>query len=223
MIRPRGPPGPNAEGQYPDPDFVYSADEFAEMRRSIVTFKQSGLLNPEKGDGFVFGLLRKGHSGEDGVHIDIERNAALVALAKPFKCVFHRAFDDVIDQGADNSWKAGLETVMSLGFDGILTSGGRGGAHDNAERLGQIAASAGGLIELIVGGGVRSGNVREISNRMGVADTKVWFHSSCLSSSGGIMCFDESEEAQLHRRLESLGGGEKLRAIGCKYSQIASA
>ncbi|KAK3359334.1 CutC family protein [Lasiosphaeria hispida] len=205
MIRPRGPPTQNTEGLDPDPDFLYSKDEFAEMHQSIVTFKQSGLLNPEKGDGFVFGLLKKGHSGDSGVHIDVERNAALVTLAKPFRCVLHRAFDELIDQGAESSWKTELETVKSLGFDGILTSGGRGNAYDNAERLGQIIASAGGQIEIIVGGGVRSGNVREISTRMEVADSTVWFHSSCLRNGGGIMSFDQNEEAQLYRELEALG------------------
>ncbi|KAK3327261.1 CutC family protein [Cercophora scortea] len=215
MIRPRGAPPP------PEPDFVYSEAEFDVMRDDIARFVQSGLLRPERGDGFVFGILKRG-TGE-GVDVDVERNAELVRLARPFKCVFHRAFDDVVGSKArlsqdsqpladDNSWVEALAAVEACGFDGILTSGGPGNAVDNAARIGRIASEAGGRIEIIVGGGVRSGNVRELASgmRKGAGGSEalgaVWFHSSCLCVRDGVDQFDTEEATRLLQELRSIDG-----------------
>lgn len=89
MVRPRGPP---ADG---GPDFVYSAAELEEMRAAVREFAGSGLMRRERGDGFVFGVLR-GEGGEGGgvgrMVVDVERNGELVGLAEGWPCVFHRAF-----------------------------------------------------------------------------------------------------------------------------------
>lgn len=85
MIRPRGPP---ADG---GADFLYSSDELEEMRAAVGRFVGSGLMRRAVGDGFVFGVLRWAEGGE-GVVVDVERNRELVELARPWPCVFHRAF-----------------------------------------------------------------------------------------------------------------------------------
>lgn len=86
MIRPRGPPPADEEGA---PDFVYSDDEFGEMKAAVCAFRDSGLLRRERGDGFVFGVLRAAGAA---VVVDVERNRELVGLAGGLPCVFHRAF-----------------------------------------------------------------------------------------------------------------------------------
>lgn len=67
-----------------------------------VMIASPGLLRPERGDGFVFGVLKKKVEEVDAeekdkddkvkVVVDVERNAELVRLAGGLPCVFHRAF-----------------------------------------------------------------------------------------------------------------------------------
>lgn len=97
MIRPRGPPPPSS--QEGGVDFVYTEAEFDEMKASILAFRNAaGLMRVERGDGFVFGCLRKGEKergegdGEVALEVDVEGNKELVQLARPFPAVFHRAF-----------------------------------------------------------------------------------------------------------------------------------
>lgn len=174
MIRPRGPP---EDG----PDFVYSYSELEEIRRDIQRFKDSGYLRTEKGDGFVFGILRARHGVEGGLLVDGDRNSELVRLASPFKCVFHRAFDEVL--GGGGAVDETVRSVKSCGFDGVLTSGGPGSAVDNLGALTQVIhAAAAERIEVIVGGGVRSSNAQVLSDKLPrLEGSRVWSHSSCLT------------------------------------------
>ena len=185
MIRPRGPP------PAPEPDFLYSEEEFDEMRQAIIQFKQSGQLREEKGDGFVFGILKLAGPERQGSRlvVDAERNAELVRLASPFKCVFHRAFDDLIGSAETNArtvaWKQALSEVLECGFHGILTSGGPGNAPDNVDTVKAIVTEARDGPEIVIGGGVRSTNVRQLAAAVATKDngiSHIWFHSSCLVS-----------------------------------------
>ncbi|KUI71418.1 hypothetical protein VM1G_07230 [Cytospora mali] len=210
MIRPRGPP--------PDggPDFVYSGAEFREMEGAIRRFKASGHLQEARGDGFVFGVLKGekkkkneggggggGGGGAAALVVDAERSRDLVQLAHPFACVFHRAFDDVLSSSAVEE---ALNAVAGCGFDGILTSGGPGSAADNVETLSRVLRNAADL-EIVVGGGVRSSNVRALRGglRQAVAPggSRVWFHSSCLTALSGKEGVDEEE---VERIVSGLGG-----------------
>lgn len=197
------------------------------MRQTILRFKQSGLLRADRGDGFVFGALRKtgqamttrdeshlGNSTGPEVEVDIELNSQLVDLAKPFEAVFHRAFDDVLGEASTltGTQRAGAERktfdiVKSCGFDGILTSGGPGNASSNAQRLGGIVSLIGRVredkrLELVVGGGVRSGNISALMASLAASDKgangpgrldDIWFHSSCLLMRDGTLFFDGGE------------------------------
>lgn len=174
MIRPRGPP---EDG----PDFIYSPGEFEEMKRDIQTFKDSGFLRTERDDGFVFGSLRARDGAEGGLLVDVDRNSELVRLASPFKCVFHRAFDEVL--GSGGAVDETVRSVRACGFDGVLTSGGPGSAVDNLGTLTRVVhAAAAEHVEVIVGGGVRSSNAQVLSDKLPrLESSRLWSHSSCLT------------------------------------------
>ncbi|KAK7964248.1 CutC family protein [Apiospora saccharicola] len=194
MIRPRGPPAGPQEGQR---DFLYSEAEIDGMVRSIEVFKASGTMRVGRGDGFVFGALATTEAEGNGrIVLQTGTVKRLVAAARPFKTVFHRAFDDIVGcDGANSSndeapevvaeWENALASLVQMGVHGILTSGGPGNAAQNSAALSKIIAKAGQSIEIIPGGGVRSSNVRELCAQLDIGRQKVgkisWVHSSCLT------------------------------------------
>lgn len=167
MIRPRGG------------DFVYSMHEIMYMYLDILEFKDIGV------DGFVFGILTN-----DG-KIDIEVNKALVDLAKPFPCTFHRAFDEV------SNYEKALEDVISCGFSTILTSGTFPNVMEGKEVLKQLVIQANNRIEIMPGGGLRSTNISAL-NEMVNAN---WYHSSAITDGSEIA--NPEEIIQLKKKLQS--------------------
>lgn len=149
-------------------DFVYTDDEFEEMKMDIALCKKLGC------DGVVIGVLLP-----DG-RVDRKRNTILVELAKPMTVVFHRAFDRTSDP------KQALEDVIALGFDRILTSGLRNTAAEGQELLKELILQAAGRIEIMPGAGVNAGNILEI-----IEHTKaVSIHSSAKVSIDSRMTFE---------------------------------
>ena len=112
MIRPRGG------------DFLYSDDDFEIMKKDVILCKQAGC------NGIVTGVLTK-----DG-KVDAKRCSELIELAYPLEATFHRAFDRVKDPAAE------LETIISLGFERILTSGLRPKAIEAVDLLSQLIKQA---------------------------------------------------------------------------------
>ncbi len=147
MIRPRGG------------NFVYSDEEFTEMKATIQEYKKLNV------DGFVFGILN------ENATINSLQNSELVKLAAPFPCTFHRAFDEVID-----AFQA-LESVIECGFQTILTSGQSPNVMDGSYRLAELVSKAYNRIAIMPGGGLRSFNIEVIQQK-----TKAnWFHSSAIT------------------------------------------
>lgn len=187
MIRPRGPPPP-AEPNHPD--FIYTAAELDAMRASIAEMKAAGTMDVARGDGFVFGILKRdGSAGTTTLEIDEQRCAELVALARPVPCVFHRAFDPLPD------CEAGVDALVRCGFAGLLTAGGvaEGGCVGNLARLERIWERARGRIEVVAGGGVRHHNVHALTaSSLGDAEQGgTWVHSAALKADGSGMDEDE--------------------------------
>ena len=152
MIRPRGG------------DFVYSDVEFEQMKTEIIQFKKLHI------DGFVFGVLKE--NGE----VNKEQNKELVALALPFPCTFHRAFDEVHDKDE------ALETIIECGFETILTSGLAKNVNQGIDILNDLVKKAKSRIVIMPGGGLRSSNVAMVKSR-----TKAHFyHSSAITDSSEI-------------------------------------
>jgi len=149
MIRPRGG------------DFVYSPEEFDQMKKDVERFKTLA-------DGYVFGVLTKERE------VDVERNQELVQLARPKPCTFHRAFDELPRpiEGAD--------AVVSCGFEAMLTSGCAPNAALGARTLTELVHHVGEKIVIVVGGGVRASNVALLKEVTGAK----WFHSSAVIDGG---------------------------------------
>ena len=167
MIRPRGG------------NFVCSEAEFEQMKLEIETIKKLGV------NGFVFGILNKDKT------INIEQNKALLELAKPFPCTFHRAFDAISD------YEKAVEDVISCGFSTILTSGTFSNVMEGKEVLKQLVIQANNRIEIMPGGGLRSINISAL-NEMVDAN---WYHSSAITDGSEIA--SPEEIVQLKKKLQS--------------------
>lgn len=126
-------------------------------------------------DGFVFGIL------DTEGRVDEERCTRLVRLAEPRACTFHRAIDDARDL------QGGVEAAVRCGFKRVLTSGGEKSAVEGLERIRGLQEVFGGRIEIIAGGGVRSGNVAVVKGMTGVP----WVHSAAVTGEGEEVDGDE--------------------------------
>ena len=153
IIRPRGG------------NFVYSDEEFTEMKQDIKQFKKLGI------DGFVFGILK-----EDG-SINKPRNKELVSLAGSLPCTFHRAFDVVADV------EKSLEDVIKCGFKTILTSGQGTTVLEGISVLQKIEKLADERIVIMPGGGLRSTNVQIIEEKL---KEETYFHTSAITTNSEI-------------------------------------
>jgi copper homeostasis protein len=172
MIRPR--PG----------DFIYSEDDFIQMKSEIQRFK------PEA-SGFVFGIL------DDKNHVDEARNTELVKLAAPLPCTFHRAFDQVSDMSR------AVQQLIECGFASILTSGGQSNAMLGAEKIAELEKEWGHRIKLILGGGVRSTNIEALKET-----TKArWYHSAAIIRPGEAA---DAEEITKLKTLQQTGTTDSL-------------
>lgn len=149
-------------------DFVYTAEEFEEIKEDIRFCKEVGC------DGVVIGVLHPDGS------VDKERCAELVALAKPLTAVFHRAFDRCKDP------LTSLETIISLGFDRILTSGLALTAEAGKELLTTLIEKAAGRIEVMPGSGVNEGNIVGLLKETGAQS----IHSSAKVTVASTMQYD---------------------------------
>jgi copper homeostasis protein len=140
-------------------DFFYTADETEEMTMSIHSFREAGA------DGFVFGCL------DEENRIDIGSTKKLFRAATPLPCTFHRAFDRLTDM------EKGLEQIIQMDFQSILTSGGARTAWEGLDRLNELREQSAGRICIMPGGGIRSGNISLIRNKF----AGPWFHSAGIT------------------------------------------
>lgn len=149
-------------------DFVYTDGEFEQMKASINEMKKLA-------DGFVFGIL------ESSGKVDVTKNTELVKLAHPLPCTFHRAFDETSDK------LTALESVIECGFHTILTSGGESSAIQGCDMITKLVQASGDRITILVGGGVRSTNIKDLQTRTKATH----YHSSALVGEKTVADFDE--------------------------------
>ena len=150
IIRPRGG------------NFVYSALEVERILSDIAISHQLGV------DGVVFGCLTA-----EG-HVDKEVCQRLMEGAKGMSVTFHRAFDRLRDP------RQGLEDIIQLGFDRILTSGLQPTAEQGIPLLRELNQQAKGRIILLAGSGVNESNIQRIQHETGIHE----FHFSAREAAG---------------------------------------
>lgn len=138
--------------------FFYSDLEFEKMKEDLLNFKNAGA------DGFVFGIL------DGNKEIDVERNKILVNLAEGKPCIFHRAIDRT-----PNVFES-LKKLVEIGFSEVLTSGGENSAILGKENLKKMIEDYDESIKILIGGGVRSENLKELKDFTGGKR----FHSSAI-------------------------------------------
>ena len=124
-------------------DFLYTQREYEIMRRDIA------LLAGRGADAFVFGALQPDGS------LHREQMAGLIEAAGGRPVTLHRAFDVCRDPVAT------LEQAMELGVGTILTSGQAENAWAGRELIGQLLERAGGRADILIGGGVNAGVIRD--------------------------------------------------------------
>ncbi|CAM3512858.1 copper homeostasis protein CutC [Flavobacterium saliperosum] len=164
MIRPRGG------------NFVYSEEEFQQMKKDIQHFKKIGVY------GFVFGILN------DDKTVNVQQNSELVALARPFPCTFHRAFDEV-----QNVFES-LEAVIQCGFSTLLTSGTMPNVIEGITVLQQLVEKAKNRITIMPGGGLRSGNIKMLQQQTNAG----FYHSSAITDGRETANIDEVKALKSH-------------------------
>lgn len=155
IVRPRGG------------DFLYSGIEFESMRQDILALRGLGVA------GVVSGCLTA-----DG-RVDAPRTAELVELAGNMGFTFHRAFDMV--QDLDQA----LETLVAIGVQRVLTSGGCATAIEGLATLKRLGALAGGRITVMPCGSIRAGNVAQVCRETGLREFHFAAHRSVASATAG--------------------------------------
>ena len=146
-------------------DFLYSAAEFAIMRRDIVMAKAAGA------QGVVLGMLLA-----DG-GLDLERTGELLELAKPMSLTFHRAFDMCRQP------ELALEQLVELGVQRLLSSGQAQSAEAGMTLLAALVRRAAGRIIIMPGAGINEANIRRIAEATGARE----FHFSARQMVDGPM------------------------------------
>ena len=132
--------------------FLYDEDDVDVMCNDIVAAKSLGV------NGVVLGPLHRNNT------IDTRQLAEFVALARPMKVTFHRAFDRTPDA------LEALEQLLMLEVDYILTSGHGRTALDGTVMLQALQARAGHALIVLAGGHVRAENVHRIIEQSAVRE-----------------------------------------------------
>jgi copper homeostasis protein len=149
LIRPRGG------------DFLYNDLEFEIMKSDIHFCGQTGC------DGVVIGMLHPNGT------IDTERCSELISIARQYAMgiTFHRAFDRC------NDLFTAMETIIGLGCERILTSGGYDTAIEGTALIRQLIEKAGNRIIIMPGSGITPENAAELIRQTGLTEMHGTFRS----------------------------------------------
>jgi len=156
-------------------DFSYSKNEILVMHRQIQMAAEAGA------DGVVFGVLQK---SDNRLNKNVFEELLQTCNSNNLQLTFHRAFDE-----SPNPLET-LDQLLELGVDRILTSGipwgQKGNALDGVEMLNKYINEVNGKIEIVVGGGVNSSNVKKILNSLTLKKGNVSVHAYSGVQDNGI-------------------------------------
>ena len=142
-------------------NYIYNDDEIAVMCEDIKMVKNLGY------DGVVIGALN-----ENG-DLDVPAIKKMMAAGEGMKFTFHRAID------ACNNPLDAMETLISLGFDKVLTSGCKPTSYEGIDMIREFQTLFGDRINIMAGGGINENNVERIVTATGVKNV----HASLTSIS----------------------------------------
>ena len=127
-----------------DGDFNYSNEEFEQIKKDIIFFKDLGCK------GIVSGILTKDKN------IDVIRTRELIELSRPLEFTFHRAFDEVLNP------IHGLHQLIEIKANRLLTSGQDVTAFKGLGLLKELINIAKNKIIIMPGSGVNINNILEL-------------------------------------------------------------
>jgi copper homeostasis protein len=130
-------------------DFFYSAGEWRTMLRDASWLLEQGV------DGLAFGAL------SDRQQVDVERCLQMRRLSEGRELVFHKAFDDISDP------LQGLEALVDLGMDRVMTSGQAPTAIEGAPIIAKLLHQSRGRIGILPAGRIDSRTTGELIQRTG--------------------------------------------------------
>lgn len=137
-------------------DFEMSRDDIETACANIRLTRTLGL------HGVVIGAERGGQ-------LDLDALRCMADAAAGLDLTLHRVIDVVNDPAR------ALEEVIDLGFVRVLSSGGAASAPSGHEGLRRLHDLAQGRIEIMAGGGINSGNLRDLMTATPITS----FHASC--------------------------------------------
>lgn len=140
LVRPRGG------------DFLYDAEEMEVLLRDIRWLREVGV------HGIATGVLYP-QGTVDRTAVERIREAA-----GPLSFTFHRAFDMTRDL------LEALDTLIGLGVDRVLTSGGKASVMDALPTLRGLVETAGDQISVMPGGGIREENLERVVRETGTRE-----------------------------------------------------
>lgn len=140
-------------------NYIYNEDEIAIMCEDIKMVKNLGY------EGVVIGAL------DEKGDLDIPAIKKMMAAGEGMKFTFHRAID------ACNNPLDAIETLVSIGFDKVLTSGCKPTAYEGVDMIREFQTLFGDRINIMAGGGINENNVERIITATGVKNV----HASLTS------------------------------------------
>ena len=161
-------------------NFLYTADEIAEIERTVMRCRQLGAA------AVVVGFLTP-----DG-KVDLGLTRRIVQLAAPMEVTFHRAFDEAQQDPIE-----ALQAVMEAGCHRLLTSGQAPTAPQGAAVIKRLVDHS-SCLKILAGSGVTPDNVRQLIAATGVTEV----HGSCKTTlPDGTL---QTDAAQVRRLLSVL-------------------
>jgi copper homeostasis protein len=162
-------------------DFVYRAEEIAQMQNSIQQARDAGV------NGIVLGVLCTNAT------IDVRVTKEMIEFAHPLEATFHRAIDICEDP------RDAMEDVIRTGATRILTSGGAPEVSIGLHQLKAMINAAKQRIIIMPGGGIRPDNLKEVQRISGATE----FHSGL----GTVLPYGTADIAQFELQIRELVRG----------------